>query len=158
MVMSTSSPASRHVLAMAANALQSGNPVAAEMALKPFFDGKLPSDPDLLNLAGTLRLTQGRAGEAVDLLRRAAAAAPREPTFAFNLGLALSRLGRLDEAEAPLRAALTYNADFVQAHFELGALLHRTGRLDEAEESIRHVLRLMPGFAHRSEEHTSELQ
>ncbi|HEX4635531.1 MAG TPA: tetratricopeptide repeat protein [Rhizomicrobium sp.] len=129
-------------------ALQNGNLMAAEIALAPFFSGKLAADPDLMNIAGTLRMNQGRIGEAVPLFQQAVKAAPREPTFAFNLGLALSRLGRMDEAETALRTTLKYNADFVQAHFELGALLHRTGRLDEAEESIRQVLRLMPGFAH----------
>jgi tetratricopeptide (TPR) repeat protein len=148
MVTSASFAASQQVLATATNALQSGNLMAAELALVPFFSGKLPANADLLNIAGTLRMNQGRLGEAVDLFNKAAKAAPREPIFAFNLGLALSRLGRVDEAEMALRATLKHSCDFVQAIFELGALLHRTGRLDEAEKNIRQVLRLTPGQAH----------
>ena len=142
------SAAIQHVLMTATNALQNGNLMAAEIALAPFFSGKLPVNPDLLNIAGTLRMTQGRLAEAAGLFNQAAKAAPREPIFAFNAGLTLSRLGRIEEAEAALRATLKVAPDFVQALFELGALLHRTGRLDEAEKNIRQVLRLTPGNAH----------
>src|SRR5471032_104836 len=148
MIAPASFTASQQARAAATNALQSGNLMAAELALVPFFSGKLPPHADLMNIAGTLRMSQGRLGEAVDLFTKAATAAPREPIFAFNLGLALSRLGRIEEAETALRTALKYKPDFVQAIFELGALLHRTGRLDEAEKNIRQVLRLTPGEAH----------
>src|SRR5689334_17742683 len=123
------SPALQHLLASATRALQSGNLMAAEMALAPFFSRQVPAGPDLLNIAGTLRMNQGRLGEAADLFNQAVKAAPSEPTFTFNLGLTLSRLGRNDEAETALRACLKSQPDFVQALFELGALLHRTGRL-----------------------------
>ncbi|HEX4271639.1 MAG TPA: tetratricopeptide repeat protein [Rhizomicrobium sp.] len=142
------SAAVQQVLTAATKALQSGNLMAAEFALAPLFSGRLPANPDLLNIAGTLRMNQGRPAEAAGLFQQAATAAPREPIFAFNLGLTLSRLGRMEEAEAALRAALKCNPDFVQALFELGALLHRTGKLDDAEKHIRKVLRLAPDMAH----------
>ena len=148
MTMPASLPAIQHVLATATNALQSGNLMAAEIALAPLFSGKLPASPDLLNLAGTLRMNQGRLAEAAGLFHQAALAAPREPIFAFNLGLTLSRLGRAEEAENALRAALKHKPDFVAAAFELGALLHRTGKLDEAEKCFRQVLRLAPVHPH----------
>jgi tetratricopeptide (TPR) repeat protein len=138
----------QQVLAAATRALQTGNLMAAEIALAPFFSRQLPANPDLLNIAGTLRMTQGRLPEAAGLFDLAAKAAPREPTFTFNLGLTLSRLGRNDEAETALRAALQIKPDLVPALFELGALLHRTGRLDEAEKSFRRVLRLSAENAH----------
>ena len=137
----------QQVLARAATALQTGNLIAAEIALAPFF-GKMNAHPDLLNIAGTLRMNQGRLDEAADHFARAAKAEPGEPTFAFNLGLALSRLGRIAEAEEAFRVCLKYQPDFVQALFELGALLHRTGRLEEAEKNISRLLTLSPGFAH----------
>jgi tetratricopeptide (TPR) repeat protein len=138
----------QQVLATATHALQTGNLMAAEMALAPFFSRQLPASPDLLNIAGTLRMTQGRLQEAADLFDLAVKAAPREPTFTFNLGLTLSRLGRNDEAETALRAALKVKPDLVSALFELSVLLHRTGRLDEAEKSFRRVLRLSADNAH----------
>ena len=146
--MHASSTAIQHLLATATHALQTGNLMAAEMALAPFFSRQLPAHPDLLNIAGTLRMTQGRLGEAAELFNLAVNSAPREPTFTFNLGLTLSRLGRNEEAETALRATLKSKPDFVQALFELGALLHRTGRLDEAEKCFRRVLKLSAGNAH----------
>lgn len=148
MVTRAPSPAAQRVLATATQALQAGNLIAAEMALAPLFQGILPPNPDLLNLAGTLRSSQGRLGEAAALFGRAVDDAPREPSFNFNLGLTLSRLGRLEEAEAALRKTLKAKSDFVQAHFELGALLHKTGRLDDAQKHIQQVLRYVPGMAH----------
>ena len=146
--MSAPSTAVQHVLAAATTALQTGNLMAAESALAPFFNGRLPPGPDLANIAGTLRMNQGRLGEAAALFDQAVKAAPREPVFAFNLGLTLSRLGRDEEAETALRAALTSKPDLVPALFELGALLHRKGKLEEAEKNIREVLRLTPGQPH----------
>src|SRR5215472_9891066 len=148
MITPASSSNIQHVLAAATKALQTGNLTAAEIALVPFFGGRLPPTPDLLNIAGTLRMQQGRLGEAANLFNQAAIAVPREPTFSFNLGLTLSRLGRNEEAETALRTTLKYQPDFVPALFELGALLHRTARLDQAEQYIRQVLKLTPGNAH----------
>ena len=128
--------------------------MGAEITLAPFFQGRLPANPDLLNIAGTLRMHQGRHNEAAGLFRQATKAAPREPVFAFNLGMALSRMGQNEEAETALRAALEYKRDLVSALFELGALLHRTGRLDEAEKNIRRVLKLTPAGAHSELAHT----
>lgn len=142
------SSAVRQALAAATQALQGGNLALAEMALAPFFRGLLPAHPDLLNIAGTLRMNQGRLADAAGLFDQAVKAAPREPTFSFNLGLALARLGRDQEAETALRAALKAKRDFVAALFELGALLHRAGKLDEAEKNIRQVVKLTPGNAH----------
>jgi tetratricopeptide (TPR) repeat protein len=148
MITPASSSNIQHVLAAATKALQAGNLIAAEIALGSFFGGKLPPTPDLLNIAGTLRMHQGRLGEAANLFSQAANAAPREPTFSFNLGLTLSRLGQNEEAETALHTTLKYQTNFVPALFELGALLHRTARLDQAEKYIRQVLKLTPGNAH----------
>lgn len=146
--MPAASAAIQHVLKTATNALQNGDFLAAERILAPFFSGGMRGSPDLLNLAGTLRMNQGRLGDAANLFSQAATAAPHDPTFAFNLGLTLARLGRIDDAEAALRKTLKYAAAFVPALFELGALLHRTGRIAEAEQSIRQVLKQAPGQAH----------
>jgi tetratricopeptide (TPR) repeat protein len=148
MVIRAPSPAVAHVLATATQALQAGNLMAAEIALAPLFRGTLPAGPDLLNIAGTLRMNQGRLPEAAAMFGRAVEQAPDEPTFCFNLGLTLSRLGRLEKAEAAFRTTLKHKSDFVPALFELGALLHKTGKFDEAEERIRQVLKHMPDNAH----------
>jgi tetratricopeptide (TPR) repeat protein len=134
-------------LVAATNALQNGNLAAAEVAIAPFLRQVQPNH-DLLNLGGTLRMRQGRLADAADLFGQAATAAPQESIFRFNLGLTLSRLGRFEEAESALRAALQLKSNSVPALFELAALQHRTGRLQDAAKNIRQVLRLTPGNAH----------
>ena len=142
---SAPSPALQHAVATATRALQSGNMAAAEMALAPFFVSGLPANPDLLNLAGTLRTNQGRGGEAAALFAQAARLAPRDPLYAFNHGLVLSRLGRTAEAQTALRTAIKLKPDFPEALFELGAILHRDGQLEEAQKTFRQLLRVAPG-------------
>lgn len=136
------------MLAMTTQSLQRGDLAGAEMALAAFFGGQVPANPDLLNLAGTLRMYQGRIGDAAALFGQAVEGAPREPVFTYNLALALSRLGRLAEAEQHFRTTLLCQPDSVPALFELGALLHRSGKLEEAEKAIRQVLALAPDNAH----------
>src|SRR5688572_29168610 len=141
-------PAARQALTTAIQALQSGNLAMAEMALAPLFVSGIPADPDLLNTAGSLRMNQGRLGEAAELFGQAMKIAPRDALYAFNQGLALTRLGQLSEAEKALRAAVKNKQDFTEALFELGALLHRSGKLEEAEKHFRHILRVMPAHVH----------
>lgn len=50
----------------------------------------------------------------------------------FNLGVTLSQLERLPEAEAAYRAAISRKPDFAQAWFNLGAVIERQGRPDNA--------------------------
>lgn len=142
------SPAIRQALMTAAQALQAGNLGMADMALAPFFQAGTPANPDLLNTAGTVRMHQGRVADAAKLFAQAAKMVPRDPLYAFNQGLALTRLGQTGEAETALRAAVKNKPDFTEALFELGALLHRSGKLEEAERNFRHILRVMPGHVH----------
>ena len=148
MLSSASAPAIQQAVAAATRALQSGNFMAAEIAMAPFFASGLPGNADLLNLAGTLRMNQGRGGEAATFFAEAARLAPRDPLYAFNHGLVLSRLGRAGEAQAALRNAIKRKPDFPEALFELGAILHREGQLAEAEKTFRQLLRVVPGHVH----------
>lgn len=50
----------------------------------------------------------------------------------FNLGVTLSNLGRVAEAEQAYRAAIAQNAEFAQAWFNLGTLLERQLKPQEA--------------------------
>ena len=148
MVMPAPSAAVQQIMMTATQALQAGNLAGAELALAPFFSGKVQANLDLLNIAGTLRMNQGRLEEAAQLFGHAVKAAPTDPTLLFNLGMTLSRLGHTDQAETALRAALKQQREFVPALFELGAVLHRGGKLEEAEKRLRDVLRLSPNLPH----------
>ena len=96
----------QQILAATTQALKAGDLAVADAALAPFFRGQVPGGPDLFNLAGTLRMHQGRMEDAAGLFGQAANGAPREPIFTYNLALALSRLGRAEEAEKSFRTTL----------------------------------------------------
>jgi Flp pilus assembly protein TadD len=61
-----------------------------------------------------------------------------------NLGLALLRQGRLDEAKDHCAEALRLNSDYTDAHVNLGTILSRQGRNDEARAQFAEALRLHP--------------
>jgi len=138
-------PAQAQLLAQAHQCLARRDVAGAEAALVPLMR---TGHPDMLSMLGAVRLFQGRLAEAVDVLTRGRAAAPRDAGMALNLGRALGGLGRLDEAEAALRDALALQRDSIEARFELAALLHRRGQLDEAENLFRAVLRTSPALTH----------
>ena len=57
----------------------------------------------------------------------------------------MSMLGRLDEAEAAFRHALSVDGNDVESLRELGIVLTSTGRYLEAEELFRRALKIRPG-------------
>ena len=65
----------------------------------------------------------------------------------YNLGDALKELGRLDEAEASFRQAITLEPDLAHAHSNLGITLEELGRLDEAETSYNQAIAFKPDYA-----------
>ncbi len=120
----------------------------AERSLAPLSLLGLQGDPEVLNMLGAIRLSQGRLTEAVALLSQGRTAAPREPMLACNLGRALAGLGRVEEAREAFQAAIKLRPDFVDARFEAAQLAHRTRQFDEAEKAFRQLLRIMPGHLH----------
>ncbi len=141
-------PAVQQALALANRSAQAGDMAGAERALAPLSLLGLGGDPEVLNMLGAIRLTQGRLIEAVTLLSQGRAAAPREPMLACNLGRALAGLGRVEEARQAFQAAIKLRPDFADARFEAGQLAHRTRQFDQAEKAFRDLIRLMPGHLH----------
>jgi tetratricopeptide (TPR) repeat protein len=72
---------------------------------------------------------------------------PDDAVANLNLGNALGRLGRLDEAEACFRRALFIRPDFAEAHNHLGDVQLELGRLDDAVVSCRRALSINPELA-----------
>jgi Flp pilus assembly protein TadD len=62
----------------------------------------------------------------------------------YNLGMALYRQGRLEEARARLATALRLDPNYAEAHNNLGAVMARQGLVDEACAHYREALRLNP--------------
>jgi serine/threonine-protein kinase len=85
--------------------------------------------------------------EALGFYRAALALQPDSPGTHYNLGNALSPLGRPDEAEAAYRRAIELQADYSYPHNNLGALLRQRGRSEEAVAEFRRAVAAQPGNA-----------
>jgi tetratricopeptide (TPR) repeat protein len=79
--------------------------------------------------------------EAIRLNREAN---PRSPWPSLNLGLMLTRLDRLDEAEGRFRESLACDPRFGTAHYQLGIALEKKGRAPEATAELEEAARLDP--------------
>ncbi|HYS44791.1 MAG TPA: tetratricopeptide repeat protein, partial [Rhizomicrobium sp.] len=141
-------PAVHQALTLANQHLQRGDIAAAEQALTPLSILGLGVHPDVLNMLGAIKVSQGRFEEAVSLLSQGRSAAPRDPFLACNLGRALAGQGRTAEALDAFRTAIKLKPDFVEVRFDAAMLQHRTGALEEAENGFRQLLRVMPGQVH----------
>ena len=102
-----------------------------------------PEDPQVLYLAGTLNLSQGRYEQAADLLERAAARTGRGD---MNRNLAFSQLGlgRDQLGEASLEKALAANPDDSLAGTMLAMLYARRGQAQKAIKTAEQLLKRSP--------------
>jgi Flp pilus assembly protein TadD len=71
---------------------------------------------------------------------------PKSPWPSLNLGLLLTRLDRLDEAEARFRDSLAADPRFAPARYQLGITLEKKGRVQEATAEIEEAARLDPAY------------
>ncbi len=85
--------------------------------------------------------------EALDALERAAQLLPSDAESQSNLGAALRRHGRLDDAVACLRRALKMRPDLAEVWNNLGNAERDLGHFEAAVAALREALRLKPGFA-----------
>ena len=92
-------------------------------------------------------LAQGQFTNALPLLREAARIAPDDEDVHYNLGIALSRLGKTDEAVHEYEEAIRLLPDYAEAHNNLGNLLLRSGRRDDAIKQFQEAVRVTPDYA-----------
>lgn len=100
-----------------------------------------------LTLLGILMAQARRTEEAADLLGRAAARLPQEPTAHNNHGNALRDLGKHLSALGCYERALALKPDYAEAHFNQGLTLQDLGRHDEALASYDRAIALKPDYA-----------
>ena len=82
-------------------------------------------DPDALSNLGFLAYEEHRYADAADAFRRAVAASPKDPGLHRNLGDALARIGRSDEARAAYVRAVTMQKEHVRAKPNSGPTISR---------------------------------
>ena len=78
------------------------------------------------------KLQQGKQAEGIQLLELLLSSRPDDPGVLYNLGVALSDVGRLERAEICLRRAVVMNPSDANIRVALGVAL---GRLDKDEEA-----------------------
>jgi tetratricopeptide (TPR) repeat protein len=94
---------------------------------------------------GVALARQGK--DALQALTTAAQLLPEDAGVHNNLGNALGRLGRFDDAVASYRRALALRPDFAEAHNNLGRTFLDLGQAAAAAESCRRALELNPHYA-----------
>lgn len=104
-----------------------------------------PADAEGLYLSGMVRLQEGKAPEAVNLIRRAFdSGLPQSPAVLENLGMAYLMSGSPADAERELRRAVNGGGTRAILHMRLGMSLVRLGRLEEAEALLRQAQQQEP--------------
>jgi tetratricopeptide (TPR) repeat protein len=116
---------------------------AAELAEQTLASGF--EHPVLLNVAATRLEQQGKYEQALQLLERAVAIAPRDVGARNALGLCLQRLDRPAEALVQIEELLKQHADLPFAHASKGNALIALGSLGQAKLSHLRAFELDPG-------------
>ena len=96
--------------------------------------------------SGNRFFKEGKYDSALSYYNRAELLSPENPLIKFNKGVALFKLGMMEEAEKSLLAGLqTDNPSLKQkAYYNLGNTYFKMGRLDDAIKSYISALRLNP--------------
>jgi tetratricopeptide (TPR) repeat protein len=129
-------------LQWAIGALNHGRPDDAERFARNIL-ARLPQHARALYVLGCALLQQNRAAEAIAPLERAARALQEAPVET-QLGIALHRVGRVDDALLRLTRATKRRPVHAEAFHELGFVLYSANRSDEAVTAIERGLQVVP--------------
>lgn len=108
----------------------------------------LPEFARAAGRAAYLLAAQECYGEAETLFRRALQAEPSNPATHFNLGFALDKLGRHEDAVAALREATRLRPGLDRAWYGLGMAQAALGRHAEAAAALHEAATLQPMNPH----------
>jgi tetratricopeptide (TPR) repeat protein/SAM-dependent methyltransferase len=87
---------------------------------------------------------RGEFREGIELARRSLASDPRQPRAHNLLGMALSRVGRHEEALASFDHAILHQPDFADAHGNRASALMELGRVADAVAGYERAVALQP--------------
>lgn len=106
-----------------------------------------PDDPDACHLLGVLRLQNGNAVSAVELIEKATRLEPRNALFLANLAQAFFTLRRFDDAAVAFQGAAQLDRNDPALQIGLASCLALRGKLAEAETRLRKVTERFPRVA-----------
>ena len=131
---------------LAGLAYRTGNPRAAEVALRTALDMDSQLGEAWLRLA-ELQSIAGRSNEAEMTLRTGLANVRESGALHYSLGLILAERGNFDGAAKRLGRAVELLPDDPRVHYNLALVLERLDRRDAAESALRNAMGLAPDDA-----------
>lgn len=132
-----------NLLALGVSHHGAGRFAEAEAAYRKLLQTQ-PENAEALHMMGVLALQTGNPTTAVDFIAQAIRRKSDVSIFYSNLGAALRRLGRLDEAIAAGRQAVKLDENFADAIINLANALCDKGLFGEAVPLLKRVVRLRP--------------
>ena len=102
--------------------------------------------PEALHLLGVTQLQSGQPGQALELVKRAAALKPQMARYQISLGQVFAALGRAEEAITAHARAVQLQPDMPEAWFGWGTSLQAVGRQEEAMKAYRRVIQIRPDY------------
>jgi tetratricopeptide (TPR) repeat protein len=103
-----------------------------------------PEHADAAHLLGLVRFRNNDVESAIHLIGDALARDPENPVYHANLGNVLKDCGRMTEAIAAYRRALTLRPTYAEVENNLGYALQTTGMIDDAIGHYRSAIALRP--------------
>jgi predicted O-linked N-acetylglucosamine transferase (SPINDLY family) len=119
-------PQSKDPVAEARAHYQAGRKSQAEVICRGVV-AREPKNDAAWHLLGVMALEVNREELAIQLFMRALDIAPQKPAYYVNLGAALHRFGKPQEASDALRMAISLKPDLAEAHFNLARCLTDLG-------------------------------
>ena len=107
-----------------------------------------PTNQKAMTFSAFLRAQKGNFEGAIRDFTRALELNPADADNLFNLGFALQRVGRHEEALARLQSAVGVNRNLDRAWYGMGLSLDKLGRYDQAAEKFAEAARLQPMNPH----------
>ncbi len=133
------------VFAVAQEYIEANRLDAAERMLGHIL-GSLPHHPDSLHARGLIAFRRGRIVEAVAAMEQGIAAGGTHAVHWRNLAEAYRMLGRLDDAQAAARRAVTLDPADPLGPFNLAMVLYDRLELPACVAAARHCLELRPNL------------
>lgn len=124
---------------------QAGRSGEAERCYRDVLEAS-PGHPDALHYLGLIEFQRGNFAAAVELIASAVRIRPQVPEFHVNLGNALKRCERVEEAITAYRVALRLRPGFAEAAANLGLLLAHLQRGGEAVDFLQNAVEERPSL------------